>query len=215
MLKFQQFSFFLLLLLAAAAQAQTTPVLLKDINTNGFPKKGSRPDLYNDFFMPIKGDKVFFFAKTNGDPYEEQPYISDGTSAGTILLNKDIYTALTRSHTYDPKNGLVYFAARKDVQISSKADTELWVSDGTVAGTKMVKDIEPGTESSEPKNLTVANGLVYFICDYGSPSKRGLWVSNGTDAGTIQLSDKIPNNIVNFKEKIYLSMPVSSFNNEL
>lgn len=204
-----------MLVLSTLTTAQTTPTLIKDINTDGFFDKGSLAKINGNYFLPVKGNKVVFFANTDGDPYEEQPYVTDGTTAGTTLLNSTLYTALTKSHAHDPKNGLVYFSARKDVQVSSKADTELWVTDGTTTGTKKVKDIEPGDESSEPKDLTVANGLVYFTCDYGSFVKRGLWVSNGTDAGTIQLSDKIPNKIINFKGKIYLSMKVSSWDNEL
>src|SRR4051812_37805880 len=40
--------------------------------------------------------------------------------------------------------------------------TEMWRSDGTAAGTTMVKDVDPGFSSSSPRNLTNVNGTLYF-----------------------------------------------------
>jgi ELWxxDGT repeat protein len=40
---------------------------------------------------------------------------------------------------------------------------ELWQSDGTAAGTKMIVDLAPGAIGSVPNNLVVANGLLYFF----------------------------------------------------
>ena len=37
---------------------------------------------------------------------------------------------------------------------------ELWTSDGTKAGTVLVKDIHPGDYPSSPTSLTVSNGKV-------------------------------------------------------
>lgn len=45
--------------------------------------------------------------------------------------------------------GLVYFAAEGDFS----QEVELWCSDGTEAGTRLVKDIRPGGEASDPWNL--------------------------------------------------------------
>ncbi len=60
---------------------------------------------------------------------------------------------------------------------------ELWVTDGTKEGTRMVKDIQPGTGSSGPSHLARLNDKVLFSAytdDYG----RQLWVSDGTEEGT-------------------------------
>ncbi len=54
-------------------------------------------------------------------------------------------------------------------------------SDGTSAGTTMVKDINP-FGNSDPTSLTALNGLLFFSADDGTG--RRLWVSDGTSTGT-------------------------------
>jgi ELWxxDGT repeat protein len=70
-------------------------------------------------------------------------------------------------------NGTYYFAAT-DVTHG----TELWKTDGTVAGTTLVKDITPGTGSSNIDQLSVVKDKLFFRV--GSD----LWKSDGTEAGT-------------------------------
>jgi ELWxxDGT repeat protein len=62
---------------------------------------------------------------------------------------------------------------------------ELHVTDGTVAGTRLVKDIFPGDNLFDPKpsDLTDVNGKMFFVADDGDHG-RELWISNGTAQGT-------------------------------
>ncbi len=64
---------------------------------------------------------------------------------------------------------------------------ELWKSDGTAAGTVLVKDISPGAGSSTLTDLTNAGGTLFSR----GPRTGGaltLWRSDGTEAGTIELA---------------------------
>jgi ELWxxDGT repeat protein len=82
--------------------------------------------------------------------------------------------------------GLVYFVGR-----TAELGTELWASDGTTAGTRLVKDIEPGKRGSFPSRPFDANGIAYFAA---SDDVHGteLWRSDGTAAGTRLVADLDP-----------------------
>lgn len=65
---------------------------------------------------------------------------------------------------------------------------ELWVSDGTDAGTRLVRDINPGAAGSKPALLTRVGPRLYFTAQDGRHG-RELWVSDGTRAGTRMVKD--------------------------
>ena len=69
---------------------------------------------------------------------------------------------------------------------------EHWISNGTEAGTFMLKDIYPGND--EPfyaRNPLVVGNLIFFIGNDGTHGGE-LWVSDGTADGTKMLRDLYP-----------------------
>ncbi|MBL0342895.1 MAG: hypothetical protein IPP71_19685 [Bacteroidetes bacterium] len=68
---------------------------------------------------------------------------------------------------------------------------ELWISDGTLAGTTLLKDIEPGSLSSNLQTVQQFNNVVYFTVANLSKGQE-LWRSNGTPTGTFILKDICP-----------------------
>ncbi len=68
---------------------------------------------------------------------------------------------------------------------------ELWATDGTTAGTRLVRDIRPGNAGSTPRSLTKVGKLLYFSADDGTHG-RELWVSDGTREGTHMVRDLVP-----------------------
>ena len=69
--------------------------------------------------------------------------------------------------------------------------SELWVTDGTAAGTGLVRDIRPGTGSSGPSGLVMLSqedGSAIFTATDGV-NGREIWVTDGTEAGTRLVRD--------------------------
>lgn len=60
---------------------------------------------------------------------------------------------------------------------------ELWVSDGTPAGTRLVKDIVPGSGSSLPAIIGDVGSELYFATSEAGIGIR-LWRTDGTESGT-------------------------------
>lgn len=75
---------------------------------------------------------------------------------------------------------------------SNDIGTELYRTDGTVAGTYLVKDIYTDNNSS-PNNLTqlAENTVVFTARNTGGDTERSLWVTDGTEAGTQVLREDI------------------------
>jgi ELWxxDGT repeat protein len=69
---------------------------------------------------------------------------------------------------------------------------ELWVSDGTAANTRLLKDIYPGWESGVDSDLeqgyAIMNNKLYFIADDGEHGNQ-IWATNGTPEGTHRITD--------------------------
>ncbi|HEX8532343.1 MAG TPA: ELWxxDGT repeat protein, partial [Cytophagales bacterium] len=130
------------------------------------------------------GNALYFWAHDDAANWEI--WKSDGTGAGTRKV-KEINPGPASAWSPEaplphrvvvPLQGTAYFTATDGVN-----GTELWKTDGTEAGTVMVKDIRPGAGSSMPHNLTVRDGVLYFAANDGVNGTE-LWRSDGTAAGT-------------------------------
>jgi ELWxxDGT repeat protein len=65
----------------------------------------------------------------------------------------------------------------------------VWLSDGTAAGTALVKDISGAVRS----DLTASDGKLFFVANDNVHGYE-LWVSDGTEAGTRLVQDIYPGN---------------------
>lgn len=106
-------------------------------------------------------------------------------------------------------NGYLLFSAA-----SSAEGYELWRTDATPAGTYLVKDINPGVNSSGIGPMYNWNGVAYF--DGGTDAEGAeLWRSDGTANGTYLVKDIYPDNT--FNTFLLGSHPASfcAYNNKL
>src|SRR5947209_7839953 len=109
-------------------------------------------------------------------------FVTDGTSTGTHLL-KNITPDFSSSVVI---GDTAFFLANNGTN-----GTELWESNGTVAGTFMLADINPGAGGSFPAYLVNVNGMLFFEANDGSHGTE-LWESDGTAAGTFMVTDIRP-----------------------
>ena len=133
-----------------------------------------------DFYTPTVSNGLIYFVGNGGSPSFQEPWVSDGTAAGTHLL-KDINpngnSLSPFSTNFTPVGSLTFFTAKEPTHGS-----ELWVTDGTTSGTMLVQDMNPGTSDSDPSNFIAAGSRLVFTANGGH-----LYGSDGTDPGTVAL----------------------------
>ncbi len=110
-------------------------------------------------------------------------YSTDGTDQGTRAFAKGKFW-IARDFAVAGDN--LFFVANDPVY-----GEELWISDGTDSGTRVVKDIYPGVRFSGISNLVPVGNILYF---QGNDSLTGseLWRTDGTPAGTYLVRDLFP-----------------------
>ncbi len=90
------------------------------------------------------------------------------------------------------KDSLIYFEAGDGIH-----GKELWVTDGTSEGTRMLKDINIGYQGSLPSGFVPYQGKLYFNATDGVHGHE-LWVTDGTSSGTHMVKDIQPGNWSSF-----------------
>jgi ELWxxDGT repeat protein len=146
----------------------------------GLANLGNYPPETLPVDLTVIGQKVFYTtsAVSNGPPmvWTSALWVTTGVSPTKLTENNYARIMATAGNQ-------LFFVAYDSIHGS-----ELWRTDGTVAGTRMVEDINPGKDSSIPDKFTVRNGVAYFVA---FTTERGyeLYRSNGTSAGTYMIKD--------------------------
>jgi ELWxxDGT repeat protein len=142
----------------------------------------------SDDFTKVRG--LVFYASYEDDGTEL--FVSDGTPEGTRQV-ADLFPGSGPDPEYPDEviansSGPFQFRRWKNLAVFSaendRVGREIWVSDGTAAGTKPLETY-PGIRPSR----YVDRGYVYDLLPLGDSlfflhSEGGLWVTDGTQAGT-------------------------------
>jgi ELWxxDGT repeat protein len=123
-----------------------------------------------------------------------------------IFLATNVNAQTANPANLTPFNGLLFYTTTTTAE-----GTELWKTDGTAAGTVLVKDIAPGSAGSSPTNLKVVGTTLYFSASDGVNGIE-LWKTDGTTAGTVMVkdinagaADSEPKNLTSFNGSLYFS----------
>jgi ELWxxDGT repeat protein len=165
----------------------STPRLVKPITAGG--------SSFDPQDLTVVGHLLYFTAKDGVSGREL--WRSNGTTAGTVRV-KDIKTGNGDSFGDESLSQLtavgnvLYFVADDGIHGS-----ELWKSDGTEAGTVLLKDIHAGRNDSNPGNFIRLGNTVYFTADDGV-SGMELWKTDGSPEGTVRVKDINPGSASSF-----------------
>jgi ELWxxDGT repeat protein len=143
-------------------------------------------DIFSVSDLVASGGALSFFAFSSTSSPVFSLYRSDGTPGGTLILQTFTSVDVPQGGGLTPMAGGIAFDADDSVH-----GIELWFTDGTPAGTRMVRDIRPGQVGSDPNGLTAVGGRLFFSADDGAHGNE-LWVSDGTAAGTRLVQDINP-----------------------
>lgn len=175
--------------------------LVKDIAAG--PLSSNQENRYHLF---SNGSYLLFAAQSAATGVEL--WKSDGTNLGTNLL-VDINTGHSGADSSNPAN----FYTLNSIVLFTATDAthgnEIWKTDGTAAGTILVKDINPNMAGFSDQEVAPGfflplftgfhtfNNRVYFQANDGS-SAGEVWVTDGTSANTTLIKDIISGTSLSF-----------------
>lgn len=176
--------------ISTGAAGGTGTVILADLAPGG---DGSRPGNFTRI-----GDLVYFAAES--PQHGSEPYITDGTEEGTRLL-ADLGSPSTPEIGSEPAGFTPVWlddgsgGQRLEVLFSAASTTtgrELWRTDGTPEGTRLVVDINPGSASSLTGDFApaIVGDQVFFAAEDGIHG-RELWAVNLMTSSARQMADLV------------------------
>jgi ELWxxDGT repeat protein len=141
---------------------------------------GSSSGVYSISDSALLPDGRLIF-RANDGIHGEEPWVSDGTEAGTFMLadlytSNDYYSNPSQFTTFN--NSVVFVATIRNADFGGSLGYELVVTDGTTAGTSVL-DVNPGSSYSYPDILGQAGDLLYFTAT--DADGKGIFSTDGTD----------------------------------
>ncbi|MDX1996970.1 MAG: hypothetical protein SF066_04565 [Thermoanaerobaculia bacterium] len=127
--------------------------------------------------LPTAGPLHWLVARDPGG--KQTLWRTDGTTAGTLPLVDDLLVGDPMG--FDAPTGLLFFNA--SFESGAAFDDEPWVSDGTPAGTHLLKDLLPGPDNASAAELVRLGDRLYFR-GLSPEGRFVLWTTDGTPAGT-------------------------------
>lgn len=138
------------------------------------------PDYTNIQTINVADNGLVFYVIYNGNTFSYELWCANGTMSATYLLHSQV-----NAPNFNIIGNTAVFAAGDELH-----GYELWKSDGSIAGTTMVKDINTGVDGANPGGFYLYNREVYFGAYDGV--NHAFWKSDGTKGGTFMVKNIDP-----------------------
>ncbi|MBD2438635.1 ELWxxDGT repeat protein [Nostoc sp. FACHB-110] len=135
--------------------------------------------------LTVAGTTLYFVTDSNSN-FQQELWKIDSNGVGRVKSDLNVAPNIGFGPLGMTAVGnIIYFTT-----YDSSTGLELWKSDGTDAGTVLVKDIWSGADpnNSIPDSLVNFNGTLYFVASEPT-NGREIWISDGTASGTRRLSN--------------------------
>jgi len=123
--------------------------------------------------------------EVNGIGVVPRMYRTDGTAGGTYALSS-VQGASSARPFGAPSGNRFFYTGPVDMN-----SFDLWVTDGTAAGTTSIRMSMPGDQTFPTPEFFVFNGQMHFMVNrtVSNISHTELWRSDGTSAGTVRITE--------------------------
>ncbi len=152
----------------------TSPFPVRQVEIRGWAPLGK------DLIFPIS---LYLQTSYTSSEYKSLLIRTDGTPSKTKILKRFDHPLLSQFGSLGSK---VVFTNADLLHAS-----EVWVTDGTTQGTKLLKDLTIGSRSSQPAEFTRVQNRIVFRATTPNTGKE-LFVTDGTSKGTKLLKDIWP-----------------------
>lgn len=149
--------------------------LVQDIRTGGNSNPSS---------LRVMNGKLFFTAASGG---QAEIWSSDGTNTQRVVSSVVLGTNHSALEELTVVGNTLFF----HMDDRRGLGDELWRSDGTEGGTRMVADLQEGSGDSAPKSLVAVGGTLFFMANDGH-SGRELWKTEELGTGVQLVKDFYP-----------------------
>lgn len=162
-------------------------------------------------FLTLLGNDKIIFTGDNEAGYGEL-WVSDGTQPGTFVLQQFLGSSTSGwpiGNLIPFQNKVFYVAITKDNLF------QLYITDGTYSGTRMVYNFGDYQNLSITRCKAIGN-IVYFIVTDAKTGINQMWRSDGTTIGTALIKDlgkDNPSEFMAFNNNIYF-ITISSINGD-
>lgn len=159
---------------------------------------------YSGGYLQTYSDSLLYFYFTD---LQNTRFLwsTNGTPGGTVQLFSDSIA----SNGFTTFGNKLYFN-----RSANNTGYELWSTDGSIAGTQMVKDINPGIYGSDPAAFTAFKSSLLFSARDNSAGTE-LWRTDGTSAGTYMVKNINTTSTASASPDLYDYSVIDTINNRL